>query len=155
MARSASANRGIHKLNGFRDSLSVALLVAGRVRPIPAVVYSLKTNILVTAFAACLSAGINMYAQNPNQPPPMPDQTEQQSPGQPKTLVGCLTKGQTDHQYVLADQKTGEKVSFLASERIEPYLNQTVQLDGQEVTRNGEKAFAPQSVKKVSASCGK
>jgi hypothetical protein len=117
----------------------------------------LTKHIFLTAFSACLSVGTVVYAQNPPQQPPPPEQgqgqQQQSQAGQPRTVVGCLTKGSAEHTYVVTDSKSGEKLSFAASEKIEPYLNQTVQLDGQQMSRGGASAFTPQTVKTVSSSC--
>jgi len=118
----------------------------------------LKKHIFLTAFSARLGAGSVVFAQNPPQQPPPPEQeqgqqSQGQKAGQPRTVVGCLTKGSGEHTYVVTDSKSGEKLTFSASEKIEPYLNQTVQLDGQQMTHGGASTFTPQTVKTVSSSC--
>jgi hypothetical protein len=124
----------------------------------------MKKYLFTAALYASLGAVSVIYAQNPpgqapEQSPPPGAQTpggqaqgSQPGEAQPTTVVGCLTKGSADHEYVITD-KTGEKLNFSASEKIEAYLNQTVQLAGQQTSRGGEKAFIPQTVKQVSASC--
>jgi uncharacterized protein YdeI (BOF family) len=122
----------------------------------------MKKKLFIAALYASLGAVSGMYAQNPGPPPEQSQPPSSQAQGnpsqaqpgeaQPATVVGCLTKGSGDHEYVITD-KTGEKVNFSASEKIEAYLNQTVQLAGQQTSRGGEKAFVPQTVKQVSASC--
>ena len=70
------------------------------------------------------------------------------------TVTGCLVKGTGDHAYVITDSKSGEKLNFAASNAIDQYLNQVVQLTGRMASRGGEKAFIPQTAKTVSPSCG-
>src|ERR1700686_2077632 len=96
----------------------------------------MKQRLFIAALYASLGAGSIIYAQNPPQAP----EQGQPGAGQATTVTGCLTKGNADHEYVITD-KTGEKLNFSASEKIEAYLNQTVQLAGQQTTRGGEKAF--------------
>jgi uncharacterized protein YdeI (BOF family) len=122
----------------------------------------MKKRFFTAALYATIGAVSVIYAQVPGQAPersqpPSQSQPQAQAPGQPgdaqpTTVVGCLTKGSADHEYVITD-KSGEKINFSASEKIEAYLNQTVQLNGQQTSRGGEKAFVPQTVKQVSASC--
>src|ERR1051325_9894013 len=112
----------------------------------------MKKKLFIAALYASLGAVSGMYAQNPG---PAPEQSQppsshaqgnpsQAQPGeaQPTTVVGCLTKGSADHEYVITD-KQGEKLIFSASEKIEAYQNSTVQLAGQQTSRGGEKAFVP------------
>ena|SRR5690348_15092342 len=122
----------------------------------------MKKQLFIAALYASVGAVSLVYGQNPGQTPEErqpPSQSQPQAhapsaPGeaQPTTVVGCLTKGNGDHEYVVTG-KSGDKTSFSASEKIEAYLNQTVQLNGQQTSRGGEKAFVPQTVKQVSASC--
>jgi len=118
------------------------------------------------------------WAQAPGQPPPTPGQ-QPSTPGQPPMpgqapmpgqrpsagaqqneqaqgeatdLTGCLTKAGSG-QYSIVDDKTQKHVTFAAPDKIEPYVNQTVELTGETVTRGATTAFVPQSVKRVAASC--
>jgi hypothetical protein len=128
-------------------------------------------SVLIATFTACLGMGSMVWAQAPGQPPPTPGQ--QPTPGgppmpgqQPSTaapqgaeaqgeatnLTGCLTKAGSG-QYSIVDDKTQKHVTFEAPDKIEPYLNQTVELSGETVARGGASAFVPQSVKRVATSC--
>jgi hypothetical protein len=62
-------------------------------------------------------------------------------------------KGETEDQYALTDNKSGEKFSFAAPNQLQRYLNQTVQLTGTVIMQGATKSFRPESVKSVSASC--
>ena len=55
----------------------------------------------------------------------------------------------------MADEASGEKISFAAPSKLDSYLNQTVELKGQIVEQGGAKTFQPESVKSVAASCTK
>jgi hypothetical protein len=103
-----------------------------------------------------LSVGALSYAQeNPptQQPPAQRERQRSQDEGTPATIRGCLTKGSQAQEYVVADQKSGEKVSFAGSAKLDSYVNQTVELTGQIVERGGEKAFQPQAIKSVASTC--
>jgi hypothetical protein len=54
---------------------------------------------------------------------------------------------------MVADEKSGEKIAFSASSKLDSYVNQTVEIAGRVVDRGGAKSFQPQSVKAISASC--
>ena len=56
-------------------------------------------------------------------------------------------------EYVITDTKSGEKVTFPGPDKLDTYVNHTVQLTGKMMNRSGEKAFQPETVKMVSASC--
>jgi len=89
------------------------------------------------------------YAQNPpQQPPPGQDQDSQAV-----TVTGCLAKGPTAGQYVITDPKSGEKMSFPGPDRLDTYVNHTVQLSGKMMNRAGEKTFQPQSIRTISDTC--
>jgi hypothetical protein len=100
--------------------------------------------------SVCIGLGTLAYAQDPGGRPPA--QREQREP-QEVSYTGCLTKGTAAGQYMIVDQKTGERVVFGASEKIEKYLNQTVTLTGRISDRSGERMFQPESVKVVAPSC--
>jgi hypothetical protein len=96
------------------------------------------------------SVGALTYAQdNPpaRQPPPAARE------GTPATIRGCLTKGTQAQEYVVADEKSGEKVSFGGPSKLDNYVNQTVEVTGQTVERGGEKAFQPEAIKSVASTC--
>ncbi len=128
-------------------------------------------SVLIATFTACLGLGSMAWAQTPGQPPSTPGQPS--APGQPPipgqqpstgaqqnepaqgeatNLTGCLTKAGSG-QYSIVDDKTQRHVTFAAPDKIEPYVNQTVELSGETVTRGATTSFVPQSVKRVSASC--
>lgn len=131
-------------------------------------------SVLIATFTACLGLGSMVWAQAPGQPTPTPGaqppsapgaqppipgaqppnrpQQSEQAQGEATNLTGCLTKAGSG-QYTIVDDKTHKRVTFSAPDKIEPYVNQTVELAGETVTRGAATAFVPQSVKKVSASC--
>ena len=116
-------------------------------------------KILVCLSATLLmSVGALSYAQDnpPAQPSPgQQDRQRSQDNGTPATIRGCLLKGSTAQEYVVADEKSGEKVSFAGSAKLDNYVNQTVEVTGQVVERDGGKAFQPQAIKSVAATCKK
>jgi hypothetical protein len=97
-----------------------------------------------------LSVGTLAYAQ---QSPAPQESPKPQDEGAMLTLKGCLTKGSQAQQYVVADERSGEKISFAGSSKLDSYVNQTVEISGKVVDRGGDKTFQPQSVKSVSSSC--
>ena len=104
-----------------------------------------------------LALGSIAYGQNPPQaaPPQTPSQASpSQSPSDSgkTTVTGCLTKGSAAGQYTITDAKTGDKTQFAGPEQLDKYLNQTVSLTG---TQGQDKAFKPESINQVSASCEK
>jgi hypothetical protein len=88
----------------------------------------------------------------PGQRPTTGAQQNEPSQGEATNLTGCLTKAGSG-QYSIVDDKTQKHVTFAAPDKIEPYVNQTVELTGETVTRGAASSFVPQSVKRVSASC--
>lgn len=139
--------------------------------------FSSMRSVLIATFTACLGLGSMAWAQappptpgappsaapgaGPSTPgaPPMPGQrppagAQQSDPpqGEATNLTGCLTKAGSG-QYSITDDKTQKHVTFAAPDKIEPYVNQTVELTGETVTRGATSSFVPQSVKRVSASC--
>jgi hypothetical protein len=88
-----------------------------------------------------------VYAQQ-NPPPPPPDQQQADT-----TVTGCLTKGENAGQYMVTESKSGHKFTFSGSQRLDSYLNHTVELTGKMMTSGDEKAFQPQTIKTVSNSC--
>jgi len=136
---------------------------------------SYMRSVLIATFTACLGLGSMVWAQVPGQPPatpgqppaagqpgapgqpPMPGQPSagaqsEQAQGEATNLTGCLTKAGSG-QYSIVDDKTQKHVTFAAPDKIEPYVNQTVELSGETVTRGASTAFVPQSVKRVAATC--
>ena len=88
------------------------------------------------------------FAQNP------PPQPQDQQDTQGTTITGCLTKGQNTGEYVITDSKTGEKMTFAGPDRLDTYVNHTVQLTGKLVNSGAsEKTFQPQSIKTISNAC--
>jgi hypothetical protein len=97
-----------------------------------------------------LALGSLAYGQSPAQRTPPPDK----STDSPKvTLTGCLTKGSAANEYTITDKKTGEKTPFTGPAQIDQYLNQTVKLIGTMVTKGQEKAFQPETINQVAATC--
>ncbi len=104
-----------------------------------------------------LSAGVLSYAQQPpsekQAPAAQQERDRSQDEGTPVTLRGCLSKGDQAQQYTIADETSGEKVSFGGPAKLDSYVNQTVEIQGQMVERSGSKVFKPESLKSVSDSC--
>ena len=102
---------------------------------------------------AFLALGSIAYAQDPSQttPPPQPKQSDT-----PKvTVTGCLTKGAGATDYLITDQKSGEKVPFTGPAQLDKYVNQTVKLTGTVGAQGGDKAFKPESINQISPTCEK
>ena len=99
-----------------------------------------------------LALGSVAYGQDPAQPTP----PAQKPTDAPKVIVtGCLMKGTEAAQYMITDQKTGEKVPFSGPSQLDNYLNQTVKLTGTVVAQGQEKVFKPESLNQVAATCEK
>ena len=97
-----------------------------------------------------LFLGAAAYAQNPpQQTPPPPDQQDTQA----TTVTGCLVKGANTGEYMITNSKTGEKLTFAGPDRLDSYVNHTVQLTGKMMMSGNEKSFQPQSIKTVSDTC--
>jgi hypothetical protein len=114
---------------------------------------------LPLTFSVALGLGSVALAQNPSQRTPPSQQNpaqqqEEQGNGQSVTFIGCLAKATTPDQYVITENKSGQKVTFGGPNQLEKYLNQTVQLTGTMMNKGGEKSFQPESLKPVSPSCG-
>ncbi len=116
----------------------------------------MKDIIVRISAALILSFGALSYAQdNPpaQQPPGQRERQRTQEEGTTATIRGCLTKGSQAQEYVVADERSGQKVSFAGSDKLDSFVNQTVELTGQIVERDGEKAFQPQAIKSVASTC--
>src|SRR5262245_51409148 len=102
-------------------------------------------NILVRISATLVLSlgGLSCAQDNPTtqQPPAQREGQRNQDEGTPVTVRGCLTKGSQAQEYVVADERSGEKVSFAGSAKLDSYVNQTVEITGQIVERGGEKVF--------------
>lgn len=70
-------------------------------------------------------------------------------------MTGCLTKGSGATEYVITDDKSGEKVPFNGPAQLDKYVNQTVKLTGTMASQGADKVFRPQTINQVSPSCGK
>src|SRR6266436_5147992 len=101
---------------------------------------------------ASLAVGSIAYAQDPQTPPP--PQPKQQSDTPKVSVTGCLTKGTTNGEYMITDQKSGEKVPFNGPVQLDKYVNQTVKLTGT-IAQGGDKAFKPESINQISPTCEK
>jgi hypothetical protein len=114
-------------------------------------------NVFVRMSAViALSIGTLTYAQDPpaqQQQPAERQRQRSQDEGTPTMIRGCLTKGSQAQEYVVADEKSGEKVAFGGPAKLDSYVNQTVEVTGQMTDRGGEKAFQPQAIKSVAATC--
>ena len=110
----------------------------------------MKKALTFTIASLLLSVGTLGYAQ---QNPAQQESQRPQDEGAQLTLKGCLTKGSQSQQYVVADDRSGEKVAFAGSSKLDSYVNQTVEISGRVVDRGGDKTFQPQSIKSISSSC--
>jgi hypothetical protein len=89
------------------------------------------------------------YGQSQAAPPQSPSDS-------PKTTVtGCLTKGASAGQYIVTDQKTGDKTPVAGSDQLDKYVNQTVTLTGKIASHGREKVLTPESINQVSTTCEK
>jgi hypothetical protein len=107
----------------------------------------LSSIILLTG----LALGSLSYGQDPAQttPPQRPSDAPKVS------VTGCLSKGATPSEYVITDQKTGEKVPFSAPVELDKYLNQAVRLTGTMAGQGQDKVFKPETITQVATTCGK
>lgn len=98
-----------------------------------------------------LALGSIAYGQDPSQaaPPQGPGDTGKM------TVTGCLTRGASAGQYIITDQKTGEKTPVAGPDQLDKYLSQTVKLIGTIGSQGQEKVFKPESISQVSATCEK
>ena len=102
-------------------------------------------------FTAVLALSAAAYAQDQSAPP----QQKQQPADVKKSITGCLTKGMSDGNYVIADQQSGEKLSFNGPAQLDRFVNQTVKLTGTVSGEGTDKTFNPETVSQVSPSCAK
>ena len=105
-------------------------------------------------FVGCLVMGAGAYAQDPSQSTPH-SQGKQENDTSKVSVTGCLTKGNGANEYVVTDQKSGEKVPFGGPAEIDKYVNQTVKLTGTMAVQGSEKVFRPQTINQVATSCEK
>lgn len=111
----------------------------------------MKNILLIPAAFLFLSGGAASYAQQPQARPMQPQ--DQKSEETPATVKGCLTKGSEAQTYAVADDTSGQKVVFSGSAKLDNYLNQTVEIQGEIVDRGGEKSFQPRTIKSIASSC--
>lgn len=119
----------------------------------------MKILSLSATFTVFVGLGIAAFAQDPAQRAPLPQQTEpggsaRRPVAQLMTVTGCLMKGANPSEFSITDSKSGEKFSFAAPDQLQKYVNQTVELTGTVMVRNGDRAFRPESVSTISDSCG-
>jgi hypothetical protein len=96
--------------------------------------------------------GTFAYAQNPSQTTPP---AEKSGDASKVSITGCLTKGAAASEYLITDQQSGEKVPFTTPAQLDKYLNQTVKLTGTIANQGQDKAFKPESINQVAATCDK
>jgi len=89
---------------------------------------SMNSALLFAIVSLFLGLGSVAWAQNPDQNTPL--KQRDRSEVQVKTVTGCLTKGTTAGEYMVTHPKSGEKVSFAGSTRLNKYVNQTVTVSG-------------------------
>jgi hypothetical protein len=99
-----------------------------------------------------LALGSFAYAQSPSQPTPP---REKSGDASKVSITGCLTKGTVASEYLITDQKSGEKVPFTTPAPIDKYVNQTVKLTGTMSNQGQDKAFKPESINPIAATCEK
>jgi hypothetical protein len=97
-----------------------------------------------------LTLGSLAYGQDSQATPPQNPNDSAKT-----TVTGCLTKGATAGQYIMVDQKTGEKTPITGPEQLDKYLNQTVALTGTMASQGQDKVFKPESISQVAATCEK
>lgn len=117
----------------------------------------MKRLLLSTIVLTALAMGSEVYARAQEKGTSQQQQQQpeaQQSDVQPASITGCLTKGANENEYVIADQKSGEKTSFRASSTLDKYVNQTITLTGKMIVMNGSRIFRPETATPVSNSCG-
>jgi hypothetical protein len=107
----------------------------------------------LTCIIASFLLGVGTLGYAQQQPPARQEAQRPQDEGAPLTLRGCLTKGSQSQQYIVADERSGQKIAFAASSKLDSYVNQTVEISGRVVDRGGDKSFQPESVKSISSSC--
>jgi uncharacterized protein YdeI (BOF family) len=127
-------------------------------------------NLAIVVACAALTSAAYAQNQNPGEPPTAPPAQSQQSPQTrqaPQTspatpgeqssvsITGCLTKGTAAGNYVITDQKSGEKYPFSGPAQLDKFVNQTVTLSGAMTTQGADKAFQPQRIAPVSTTCEK
>ena len=103
---------------------------------------------VLTLLFSMLTAGV-AFAQTPPQPA-----AQTQSDDQSITVTGCLSKDSGTGNYMVTDAKSGDKFSFTGSNKLDAYLNHTVELTGRMTMQGGNKSFQPRTIKSISESCG-
>ena len=107
----------------------------------------MKSTASCIASVAFLLAGI-LLAQEP------PKESSNVKSQQETTLTGCLNKGSSQGQYVLTDQKTGDKTPVNGTSDLEQHsANHTVKLTGNRTTEGGRPVFTATKVEHLSATC--
>jgi hypothetical protein len=119
-------------------------------------VYLMKRLLLSTIVLTAFAMGSEVYARAQEKGTSQEQQQPeaQQPDAQPASITGCLTKGTNDNEYMIADQKSGEKTSFRASSTLDKYVNQTITLTGKMIVMNGSRIFRRETATPVSNSCG-
>lgn len=120
----------------------------------------MRKILLSTMMSVFLGLGSASYAQNPDQETPSKQkrdrggaQERDRSEAQEVSITGCLMKGSTSGEYTITDQKSGEKVSFTGSAKLDKYVNQTVKITGKMSGAGADKVFQPETLDPVSPSC--
>jgi hypothetical protein len=134
----------------------------------------MNRHLNLAIIVACAALTSVAYGQNqtPSGPPTgapsaQSEPGQQQSPQTPQTspatpgeessvsITGCLTKGTAGGNYVITDQKSGEKYPFSGPAQLDKFVNQTVTLSGAMATQGADKAFRPQRIAPVATTCEK
>jgi multidrug efflux pump subunit AcrA (membrane-fusion protein) len=115
---------------------------------------SCSTNVTMKLFPSVilltgLVLGSVAYGQDPAPSP------QKSSAAQKISVTGCLMKGTEPSQYMITDQKTGEKVAVSGPSQLDKYLNQTVKLSGTLAAQGQDKVLKAESLNPVAATCEK
>ena len=81
------------------------------------------------------------------------DQGQHQQDSSAVSYTGCLTRGQSPQQYVIADSQTGSPVQFAGPTALDKFVNQTVTIRGAVDSQEGKQVFHPKTISRVSSSC--
>ena len=73
---------------------------------------------------------------------------------QASTITGCLSKGERTGEYVLTDEKTGEKTIVKGLAELDKHAaNHKVTLTGKRTTKGDQTVFEATAIKHIAATC--
>lgn len=100
---------------------------------------------LIAVLAILISLSPAAYSQDANRTNPA---------GKETTMTGCLTKGATDGEYTLTDEKTGAKTTVMGPNTLEKHsANHKVELTGTESTEGGKTMLHVSKIRHISETC--